>query len=207
MNAIGPVEPGEHTYGQEPAPPPAVRPRRPRTRRRRAAFALASALPLTAAGLALYATRPEPPAPPPPPYPAQVVSVTYDPGAPEPRPAGPHRFRFAVTFEIPDERVTGSPVTVERITQPSAALSVTARPAPPFTVTAGSPRTALVTMHIHDCGKVPRNAALPFLEVTLRNARAIETQSFILGPAYAKDLSQAINKACPPNTGVMSQIH
>jgi hypothetical protein len=51
-------------------------------------------------------------------------------------------------------------------------------------------------MHVTECGKVPRNAGLPFLDVTLRNTSAIEAHSFILGTVYARDLSHALQVAC-----------
>ncbi|GAA1944290.1 hypothetical protein GCM10009837_82930 [Streptomyces durmitorensis] len=205
MNAIGPIEPGDHTYDARTASPDRiaahpVRPRPPLTRHRRTALALAIAAVVGAAGLSLYLTRPRPPAPPPPPYPSQTVSVTYKGDMTRPE-AGDRTFSFTVGLG----QDSGPPVSVRRIGQPSAALSVTVAPHTPFTVKSGSPRTARISMHIRECGNVPRNAGLPFLDVTLRNVRAKQTQSFILGSAYAKDLSEALTAACPPNTDVMSK--
>ncbi|MFF1699059.1 Tat pathway signal sequence domain protein [Streptomyces sp. NPDC058257] len=209
MNAIGPIEPGDNTYdtstdtGTDAADRAAAHPVRPRrllTRHRRTALALAAAAVLGAAGVSLYLTRPHPPEPPPPLYPSQTVSVTYRGEMTHPK-AGDRTFSFAVSIG----QYSGPPVSVRRIAQPTAALSVTATPHTPFTVKAGRPRTARITMHIRECGKVQRNAGLPFLNVTLRNARAMQIQSFILGPAYAKDLSGALTAACPPNTDVMSE--
>jgi hypothetical protein len=51
-------------------------------------------------------------------------------------------------------------------------------------------------MRVTDCGKAPENPGLPFLDVTLRNTRAIEAHSFILGEHYARDLSDALQVAC-----------
>ncbi|MFG2499538.1 Tat pathway signal sequence domain protein [Streptomyces sp. NPDC048441] len=202
MNAIGPIEPGDDTYRayEDQAAVHPVRPRPPLTRHRRTALALAAAAVIGAAGLTLYLTRPRPPAPPPPLYPSQTVSVTYEGGMTHPR-AGDATFSFDISLV----QASGPPVSVRRIGQPSAALSVTVAPHTPFTVKKGTPRTARITMHIRECGKVPRNAGLPFLDVTLRNVRAMQTQSFILGSAYAKDLSEALTGACPPNTDVMSK--
>ncbi|AZM52676.1 Tat pathway signal sequence domain protein [Streptomyces sp. WAC 01529] len=197
MNAVGPVEPGENTYAQEAAaheaaaPEPAP-PARRGTRHRRTAIAAATAVALGAAGLGLYLTRPEPPPEPPPPWPSQSVSVTYTGEMSRPR-AGERDFTFAVTFT----QASGPPVTVRQVAQPSASLSVRTSPGPPFTVKTGTPRKLIITMHIRECGEVPRNAGLPFLEVTLRNARANERQSYILGPEYANDLSAALSAACP----------
>lgn len=214
VNAIGPIEPGDDTYetradgetraARAAAPDrAAVRPPRPRpplTRRRRTALAIATAVIVGAAGLTLYLTRPRPPAPPPPLYPSQTVSVTYRGDMTHPR-AGERTFRFTVRLS----QNSGPPVSVRRITQTSEGLSVTVAPHTPFTVKTGSPRTAQITMHIRECGKVQRNAGLPFLVVTLRNVRAMQLQSFILGERYAKDLSGALTAACPPNTDVMSK--
>lgn len=205
VNAIGPIEPGDHTYETRatPADQAAVHPVRPRpllTRHRRTALALATAAVVGAAGLSLYLTRPRPPAPPPPLYPSQTVSVTYEGKMTQPR-AGDRTFSFTVSLT----QDSGPPVSIRRIAQATTALSVTVAPHTPFTVKTGTPRTARITMHIRECGNVQRNAGLPFLVVTLRNARAMQIQTFILGSAYAKDLSGALTAACPPNTDVMSK--
>ncbi|TGA91641.1 Tat pathway signal sequence domain protein [Streptomyces sp. MZ04] len=202
MNAIGPIEPGEDTYDAQEVQgsPHPVRARPLLTRRRRITLALAAAAVVGAAGLSLYLTRPRPPAPPPPLYPSQTVSVAYRGDMTHPQ-AGDRTFSFTVRVS----QDSGPPVSVRRIAQPSAALSVTAAPRTPFTVKTGTPRTARITMHIRECGNVQRNAGLPFLAVTLRNARAKQTQSFILGSTYAKDLSRALTAACPQNTDVMSK--
>ncbi|MEW1924178.1 Tat pathway signal sequence domain protein [Streptomyces sp. NPDC088360] len=208
MNAIGPIEPGDDTYetratGTASAGQAWTQPLRSRpllTRHRRTALALATAAAVGAAGLSLYLTRPRPPEPPPPLYPSQTVAVTYKGEMTRPR-AGDRSFSFTVSLS----QDSGPPVSVRRITQPTTALSVTAAPHTPFTVKSGTPRTARITMHIRECGNVQRNAGLPFLVVTLRNVRAMQIQSFILGSAYAKDLSAALTAACPPNTDVMSK--
>lgn len=208
VNAIGPIEPGDDTYETRPTRAAAtdqvtVHPVRPHpllTRHRRSALAIATAVIVGAAGLSLYLTRPRPPAPPPPLHPSQTVSVTYRGDMTHPR-AGDRTFSFTVALR----QDSGPPVSVRRITQPSAALSVTVAPHTPFTVKTGTPRTAEITMHIRECGKVQRNAGLPFLVVTLRNVRAMQLQAFILGERYAKDLSRALTAACPPNTDVMSE--
>ncbi|WPO74429.1 Tat pathway signal sequence domain protein [Streptomyces sp. KN37] len=196
MNAIGPVEPGEDTYGRanthgRKAAAPRAAWRAPR-RHHRTTLAAAAAVLLGAAGLILHLTRPEPPPAPPPPWPSQSVAVTYTGEMSRPR-AGERNFTFAVTVT----HEAGPPVSVRRAAQPSAALSVRVSPATPFTVKSGTPRKLIITMHIRECGEVPRNAGLPFLEVTLRNARANERQSYILGPEYANDLSGALTAACP----------
>ncbi|MDR3032085.1 MAG: Tat pathway signal sequence domain protein, partial [Kitasatospora sp.] len=51
-------------------------------------------------------------------------------------------------------------------------------------------------LKVTDCSGAPADATLPFLDVTLRNTRAMETVSQILGDAYARDLSAALHSAC-----------
>lgn len=207
VNGIGPVEPGEDTHVREPAPRPVPTGRlaplgRLPERHRRAALAAATAVALLAGGGYLYATRPQAspvpalPSPAPrvtaPPYPSQVVDIVYlnetvaeDPGAA----AG---FRFEVVLSV----LSGPPVTVTGIAQPYAGLTVDSTPRPPFRTEAGSSRKIVINMRVTECGKVPGNAGLPFLDVTLRNTRAIQTHSFILGARYAQHLSEALQVAC-----------
>ncbi|WP_262004428.1 hypothetical protein [Streptomyces sp. FIT100] len=102
----------------------------------------------------------------------------------------------ALRFSVRIEAAAGTPVTVESIRQPSAALRLSASPNPPFTVKAGSSRRVEIVIKVGDCGKAPRNAGLPFLDVTLRNVRAKQDQSFILGDRYTGDLARAVNDHC-----------
>ncbi|MEU6377937.1 Tat pathway signal sequence domain protein [Streptomyces sp. NPDC046909] len=201
MTGIGPVEPGEGTWDALDDP---LRPRRPRgrlaasyDRHRRATLATATAVGVLVGGGYLYATRPEPPAPPPPPYPSQVTDMHFL--SPEATPAGapPRSFSFGVELSV----LAGPPVTVTRISQPYAGLSVKSTPTAPFRTTAGASRKIVVTMQVTQCRKVPWNAGLPFLDVTLRNTRAIEVHSFILGQRYAQQLSDALQVACSNSFG------
>jgi len=199
VSGIGPVEPGEGTRTQDTAPPAGI-PRGPLTqwyaRHRRAALAAGVCTAVLAAGVSLYATRPRQPPPPAPPYPSQVTEVAYTGAADPPRSgeAGAYSFTAELTVR------SGPPVTVERIAQPSAGLSLTAVPPTPFRTSAGSPHKITITVHVSDCARVPRNAGLPFLDVTLRNARAMQVHSFILGDRYAQDLSEALQVACGNNS-------
>ncbi|MFF7963926.1 Tat pathway signal sequence domain protein [Streptomyces sp. NPDC007903] len=188
MTGIGPLEPGEGTWARESAE---ARPA-PRPRRRRTLLILATACAATAAGGALWATRPRPAPPPELPFPAQTVTVTFLAG----RTAAPHRLAFDVRLAVE----SGPPVTVTRVSQPYAGLAAESEPRAPFRTAPGSSRVITVTMRVTECGRVPKNAALPFLEVTLRNARAIQTQSFILGPRYTRYLSRALGDACGEST-------
>ncbi|MEU6815074.1 Tat pathway signal sequence domain protein [Streptomyces sp. NPDC046860] len=186
MTGIGPLEPGEGTWAREPAaprPPP-----RPRRRRRRTLLILATACAALAAGGALWATRPRPAPAPELPFPAQTVTVTFVGG----RSVAPRLLAFDVRLAVE----TGPPVTVTRVSQPYRGLRAESAPRAPFRTEPGASRTITVTMRVTECGSVPKNAGLPFLEVTLRNTRAIQTQSFILGPRYARYLSGALVEAC-----------
>ncbi|MFH9086049.1 Tat pathway signal sequence domain protein [Streptomyces sp. NPDC017673] len=206
MSGIGPLEPGEGTRAWDGRRPAETRPPgRTRatltawyTRHRRITVALAAAAVALAGGGYLYATRPQQPPPHPAerraqvPYPAQVVDLTYLDGRTPPAGAPPRSFSFAVLLSV----ASGPPVTVTRVTQPYAGLSVKTEPTAPFRTRSGSARTVTITMHVTECEKAPQNAGLPFLDVTLRNTRAIQVQSYILGPRYAQDLSHALQVAC-----------
>ncbi|MEW2394839.1 Tat pathway signal sequence domain protein [Streptomyces sp. NPDC046862] len=202
MSGVGPVEPGEGTRawddapdaGPSPiaAPPPRGRLARLYARRRRAVLTSATAVTLLAGGGYVYATRPQAPPPPPPPYPSQVIGFTYLGAQRTPATAPTRSFSFGV--EVTTQ--SGPPITVTRVSQPYAALSLVSAPRPPFRTKAGSPRKIVITMHVVHCANAPRNAGLPFLDVTLRNTRAIEDHSFILGERYAHDLSEALRVAC-----------
>ncbi|MEU1052364.1 Tat pathway signal sequence domain protein [Streptomyces sp. NPDC005876] len=191
MSGTGPVEAGEGTHAHAvPRLPP--RPPGRLARHRRAALATAAALAVLAGGGYLYAGRPEPPPDPPPPYPSQAVDLVYlDPVA-TPRSGAAGGFSFAVALSVR----SGPPVTVTGLGQPYAGLTVTSSPAAPFRTKPHSVRRITVTLRVTECDKAPRNPGLPFLDVTLRNTRAIQVHSFILGPRYAQHLSEALRVAC-----------
>ncbi|WNM34452.1 Tat pathway signal sequence domain protein [Streptomyces sp. Li-HN-5-11] len=213
MSGVGPVEPGEGTRAwdtPEPGGPPPPHPRGVRTplprlpllreRHRRSVLAAAAAALLLAGGGYLYATRPhEPHQPTPPglPVPSQVVDVTYLDPAPTPHGAAPRSFSLTVLVSVQP----GPAVTVTRISQPYSGLSLTSAPAAPFRVPGGSARKTVITMRVTECRKVPENAGLPFLDVTLRNTRAMEVHSFILGARYAQALSEALHGTCDNDSG------
>ncbi|WP_427167540.1 Tat pathway signal sequence domain protein [Streptomyces sp. C1-1] len=200
MSGVGPVEPGEGTrardLSEEDSP---SLPRRPRgrfgqwyDRHRRGALAAAVVAVLLAAGGYLYLTRPHPPAPAAPPYPSQVVDVTYLEPVATPKGVRPRSFSFAVALSVE----SGPPVTVRSISQPYPGISLTSEPLAPFRARAGETRNVVITMHVTDCRKAPESAGLPFLDVTLRNTRAMEVHSYILGQRYAQHLSTALQGIC-----------
>jgi hypothetical protein len=206
MSGIGPLEPGEGTHvwdTQRSTSPTTGRAARVRSllatryaRHRRATLAFAAVAVLLAGGGYLYAARPRQQPPPPAPYPAQVVEVKYASGRPTPAGAPPRSFSFAVLLSVE----SGPPVTVTRVTQPYAGLSLVTDPPTPFRTKAGSDRKITITMHVTRCANLPMDAGLPFLDVTLRNARAIQIHSYILGTRYARHLSRALKGACGNNT-------
>jgi hypothetical protein len=200
LSGVGPVEPGEGTRAWdavEPGPP--LLPRVPRgrlarlyARHRRAVLTSATAAAVLAGGGYLFATRPHEPPPDLPPYPSQVVDVAYlgEESPPANAPSGSFSFAVKITAN------GGPTITIVRISQPYAALTLTSVPRPPFRTRTGFGHKIVVTMHVTECANVPSNARLPFLDVTLRNTRAIEDHSFILGERYAHDLSEALQVAC-----------
>jgi hypothetical protein len=200
VSGVGPVEPGEGTRAwdtPEPGAPHVPEPPRGRLaqlyiRHRRAVLASSTAAALIAGGGYLYASRPQEPPPTPPPYPSQVVDVTYLGTVITSGDAAPRSFSFGVGLTTQ----SGPPVTVTRMTQPYTGLSLTSVPHFPFRTRTGFPHKVVITLHVTDCSQVPANAGLPFLDVTLRNARAIQVHSFILGDRYAHDLSKGIQDAC-----------
>lgn len=201
---VGPVEPGEGTraWEAEDAPARGVPRRSPvlfHGRHRRAVLGALAAVALLTAGGLLWATRPQErqQAAPKPPFPSQVVDVDYLGPLPVPPGTRPRTFALEVLLSVE----SGPPVTTTRLAQPYAGIFLASAPRAPFRTAAGSARKIVVTMHVTDCGNVPADAGLPFLDVTLRNARAIQDHSFILGSRYAQDLSQALQVACSNESG------
>ncbi|MFI6036928.1 Tat pathway signal sequence domain protein [Streptomyces sp. NPDC051315] len=207
MSGIGPVEPGEGTRAREDTrvwrdtDAPGSGPPRPRGRlaryhdgHRRAALAVLAAAVLLAAGGHLCVTRPhdDGQARAEPPHPSQVVDVSHLGTRAVPAGTPPPASAFEVVLSVE----SGPPVTTTRLSQPCAGILPASAPRAPFGTTPGSARKIVITMRVTECGKVPWNAGLPFLDVTLRNACAIQVHSFLLGPRYAQDLPQTVEVAC-----------
>ncbi|CAL9408076.1 hypothetical protein SUDANB21_01604 [Streptomyces sp. enrichment culture] len=198
MSGIGPVEPDGDTRPLDP-PPVLPRPRggpraRMSRRRRRTTAAAFLAVAVLATGTLLHLTRPSPNPEPSPEarFPSQTTSFRYlYMQVRETRTTSPE---FEFTIQALTE--SDAPVTVLGISQPYAGLHLTSRPETPLQVKGDGSRKIAVTVHVTECGKVPRNAGLPFLDVTLRNTRAKEAHSYILGARYARDLSTALEVAC-----------
>lgn len=198
VNGIGPVEPGAGTRGRPPhasgAAAPAARSlARLYAAHRRAAHALLAAVLLLAGGC-LYASLPPAarPAKAELPFPARTVDVGYLGEIAVPPGARPRTFAFEVLLGVR----SGPPVTVTTLTPPGAGLTLTSAPRAPFRTKKGAARKIVITLHVTECRKPPRNTGLAFVGVTLRNARAIQVRRFPLGPRYAHDLSAALQVAC-----------
>jgi hypothetical protein len=79
-----------------------------------------------------------------------------------------------------------APAAVTRVDQPHTGHSPTPFPCPSFRTITGIPQKVIIVMRATDCRKPPRNTGVPFLNVTLRNAHAIEAHSFRRGGHYAR---------------------
>ncbi|MFC8721931.1 Tat pathway signal sequence domain protein [Kitasatospora sp. NPDC057198] len=191
---IGPVEPGEGSWtqlvlrpGPRPEPPPRLLSRR--QQRLVASFLLLCALALTALRVANY---PEQAANSPPPqnvpFPSQSTRFSY--AGPVPDQPGVFSLELAVHNSGP------GPVDVLGVRQGYRGLTVLVSGWLPRTVPPGGTLSLRVGLRVTDCSGAPADATLPFLDVTLRNTRAMETVSQILGADYARDLSAALHSAC-----------
>lgn len=200
MSGIGPVEPvdspeADASYEIIGGDPPRLTDRwhalSPRARR--AALA-AGAIGVAAAGVLLLPPtrtpdRAEPPEPVP--WPANVTEWRYLGLAQTVNsPTTSGFFRFAVTVD------SGPPVTLRVTGAEFTGLTAHATPEESFTVHAGATRRITVQVSVSGCSDLPLKADLPFLDVTLRNTRAIQHHSFIFGSAYSEDLSELLHGAC-----------
>ncbi|MHA6759190.1 hypothetical protein [Streptacidiphilus sp. PAMC 29251] len=126
-----------------------------------------------------------------PPWPIEAVKVTYD-GLMQDG-GGPVGFTVLLTVA----NSTGAILTVSGVAQPYRGVSAASVLPLPLRVRQGAPQLLRVRMAVKDCSQTPRADDLPFIDVTLSNARAIQTQSEILGGSYASDLHAAILDVCP----------
>ncbi|WP_329278319.1 hypothetical protein [Streptomyces sp. NBC_01451] len=200
MTGIGPVEPVNSPDAQETyevigadAPRLADRLRALPPRLRRALLAAAALAAATAGVITLLPSTPSAPATTltPMPWPATVTTFRYT-GLAATFDSSPASglFRFAVTVH------SGPPVTLRVNGAAFDGLTARISPAETSTVSAGTTRRITVQISVVDCADLPLDADLPFLDVTLRNTRAIQHHSFIFGGAYPDDLFQLIGAAC-----------
>ena len=164
----------------------------PRRTRLIASAGLLMALPAAAGIRAL--THPAA-AGPPAPWPVHATDITYTGIS---RPADRQSRSFSFTLRA--EATSRTPVTVEAVRQGYRDVRARVTPGLPTTLRSGHPRRITVTMTVRSCDGLPLDASLPFLDVTLRNTRARQEISQILGDAYAHDLSRSLRTICaaPP---------
>jgi hypothetical protein len=139
------------------------------------------------------ANRPQPPPPPLAPWPRQVTSLTYL-GALSPPDPATRSFTFSFRIAVQD----GPPVTVRHL-RPSFGLPAKTDPPLPFQVRARNDRTISVQIVLRTCSGLPLNASTPYIDLTVRNTRAIQNHSYIFEGAYARDLSQFLHRLCDPS--------
>ncbi|MGW4384219.1 hypothetical protein [Kitasatospora sp. NPDC004531] len=188
---LGPVEPGEGTWTQ--LRPHAEDPPRLLSRRVKALLLLvllALALLLTVRH-ALDRTEAAANSPPPQalsPFPSQSTRFGY--GGPLPI----DQDSFALSLTVYNSGPV--PVDVLGVGQGYRGLLVVVSGWLPQTVPPGRSVSLRVGLRVTDCSAAPADAAQPSLDVTLRNSRALETVSQILGDGYAHDLSKALHTIC-----------
>ncbi|GAA3791490.1 hypothetical protein GCM10022403_026940 [Streptomyces coacervatus] len=129
------------------------------------------------------------------PWPANVTEWRYLGTA---APLNSHATSGLFDFEVSVDN--GPPVTLTVADAAFAGLTAHATPEPDFTVLAGTSRRITVEISVSDCSGLPLKADLPFLDVTLRNTRAIQHHSFIFDGAYSRDLSKLLHRACRTRT-------
>jgi len=125
------------------------------------------------------------------PWPLSVTQLTYT-GLREPPDPRTRTFAFRLRASLD----SGPPTTLTRLAQPYDGLTMNISPATPLTLKAGKPRTLTLLVAVRHCTGLPQGVELPFLNVTLRNTRGTQNPSYILGAAYAQDLSASLRTLC-----------
>ncbi|MFJ5924254.1 hypothetical protein ACIQF6_16810 [Kitasatospora sp. NPDC092948] len=185
---LGPVEPGEGTWTQlrlYTEVPPRLLSRRLKTLL--VVLALALALFLTARHAIERSAAAAPPSPLLP-FPSQSTRFGYG----GPLPAGEDSFALSLTVH----NSGAGQVEVLGVSQGYRGLSVLVGGWLPQAVQPGQTVSLRIGLKVTDCSAAPADAGMPFLDVTLRNTRAMETTSQILGDSYARDLSAALHATC-----------
>ena len=177
-------------------------------RLRRVLAAAACLVLLGAGGYALASrTSPDPPQPrpasptptaQPPPYPAQAARITFT------RLRVDDRERRAFTVEL--RAAATSRLTVLLVGQNYEAVDLRLTSRSPVVVTPGRPRTLILEARVTNCDRVPLRARSPFLDVTLRNARARQKLSVIPGERYTRSLTHAFRTLCGPSRARTARI-
>lgn len=135
------------------------------------------------------------PAPPSPlpylvPWPSEITDVTYAGIIPEDLSGR----RFVILLQI---AVSGPvPVSISQFGQFHAGMLLTPADGLPLTVAPGTSRIVHVLADVQDCERAPGQYDLPFIDITLTDDRATQTQSEFLGGTYAEDLHRQIARGC-----------
>ncbi|MEY9966424.1 hypothetical protein ABIA33_004489 [Streptacidiphilus sp. MAP12-16] len=128
---------------------------------------------------------------PPPPWPAQITKVDYSGVGPPPDASG-RRFTLLLTFTDSGDHN----VTITQIAQSYRGMVVSVQPAMPIVLYPGKPQVVRLAVDVQNCLNAPLHDDLPFIDVTLSNPRAIQTQSEILGDSYTADVDRLLTRAC-----------
>ncbi|RAG84468.1 hypothetical protein DN069_16590 [Streptacidiphilus pinicola] len=147
---------------------------------------------LLVAALVLYLTRPQPQPPVPTAWPAENASVGYGGTLPVHDDPTGRTADFVVSVRNQD-RVS---MTVIQITFAYRGLTLRTEPRLPLPVQPGQTVRIQLIVTAADCSGIPENDALPFVDITFRNIRAIGQESEILGDRYTLDLHRAMTAAC-----------
>lgn len=145
---------------------------------------------LAVLGAYALATRPEPEPPAAVPYPIHSTHFSFL-GIETPK-LGDN------TFDVQLTATSETGASLEKITQGYGGLRLSVHPALPLRLPGGQPTRVTVRFEVVRCAGLPVDASLPSLRVTLRNTRAIQDYSSILGGTYAAELSRALRTICEP---------
>jgi hypothetical protein len=127
------------------------------------------------------------------PYPTSVTSLHYvGLAGPLPTHVTTGEFRFTMSVE------RGTPVSMQAVGTTFDGLWAAISPRLQVTVPARSSRNITVILSVADCTGLDRTPEPSFLNVTLRNTRAMQEHPFPLTGAYAKDVSALVHTACTP---------
>jgi len=106
---------------------------------------------------------------------------------------------FSIVITVGD---TGTvPLTVRRIGQGYAGLTLAAQPVLPVTVRPGQLLTFSLRATVHDCAVIPPDDPYPVLLLTVSDGRATQVQSAVLGAPYILAMHGALLRACRGTPG------
>ncbi|RLL66316.1 hypothetical protein [Streptomyces sp. Z26] len=160
------------------------------TRTRHAVTAAVTLAVVAAGSLFALDQRPVPEQAPPVPYPAEMTSITL------------REISFdedtdrGLTLSLRASTTGDAPVTVTRVGTGRGGVDLHVDPSPPFVLTGPKPRVLTVRTTVETCEGLPLDAAVPSIQVTLRNARAEQKSTVIVDERYARALSHQLRSLC-----------